>query len=459
MNRPARITLDEWEARYRQLMRQGLNEPPGGGPLSRHVRDGDTRLRRLRFDNSPAALALWNLLLSENDRLCEHKQQGKKIVAAMKDLGTVPVMALAFERLTTFYPDGAWWTPCLMEQNEGLFELAERHGLDESFCPVRAMLGAFLNGEHFPRPDLLISSAGAVCDDFAAIAQRLEHMGFAVRWWEIPRRRTPALDEPAVTLPTGFIAPRAQVDFVRRELQAVARHLETAAGSCLTDAALAAAIGKSNEFRRVLDDLRQLVYTAPAAPLGSLEMLIAEMLALHFCSDYDQALIVLQNLLHEVQTRIAQKAGVLSPHAARVFWINPVADLRAMNLLEECGGRVCGTDYLFAHALDPIPEAVAPFEALARTALADPMVGAASDRAERIVRDIRRFGAEGVILSRIPGASHCAAEGAVIRDVISQTTGLPAVEIEIPTLCDAAAPAIRTRLEALIETILKRRQP
>ena len=48
-------------------------------------------------------------------------------------------------------------------------------GIDASFCPVRAMLPAFQNGEHFPRPDVLICSTGAVCDDFSAIAQRLEH--------------------------------------------------------------------------------------------------------------------------------------------------------------------------------------------------------------------------------------------------------------------------------------------
>jgi len=55
----------------------------------------------------------------------------------------------------------------------------------------RAMLAAFENGEHFPQPDLLICSAGAVCDDFSAIAQRLEQMGFPIVWWEVPRRRPP----------------------------------------------------------------------------------------------------------------------------------------------------------------------------------------------------------------------------------------------------------------------------
>lgn len=106
--------------------------------------------------------------------------------------------------------------------------------------------------------------------------------------------------------------------------------------------------------------------------------------------------------------------GVFPPGAARVFWVNPVADLWVMNLLEDVGGRVCGTEYLFCHALDAIPEDLPPMEALARMALADPMVGSPVDRAERIAADVDRFGAEAVVVSRIPGASHCALEGLVI---------------------------------------------
>ena len=140
-------------------------------------------------------------------------------------------------------------------------------------------------------------------------------------------------------------------------------------------------------------------------------MLIAEMLAIHFCSDHNETLGVLAELLDEVRRRVRAGVGVLAADAVRVFWVNPVADLRVMNLLEDAGGRVCGTDYMFCHALDPIPTDLPPLEALARMALADPMVGSAVDRAERICADIRRFGAEAVVISRIPGASHCAMEG------------------------------------------------
>ena len=66
---PRRITLAEWDARYAELRAAGLTEPDYGGPLRRHVAEGDVRLLKLRMDNSAASLRLWNFLLSEEDRL------------------------------------------------------------------------------------------------------------------------------------------------------------------------------------------------------------------------------------------------------------------------------------------------------------------------------------------------------------------------------------------------------
>jgi len=220
-NRPRKLSLSEWDIRYSQLRREGLFEPAYGGPLRRHlVEQGNFRLEQLRFDNSGAALRLWNFLLTENDRLRQARANGDKIVGAMKDLGTVPVMAYSLPGMRAFYPDGAWWTPCLMECSDKLLQQAEALGVDASFCPVRAMLPAFENGEHFPRPDLLVCSAGAVCDDFSAIAQRLERMGHSILWWEMPRRRAPDAGEISCPLPGDLAAPAIQVDAVEAELPA-----------------------------------------------------------------------------------------------------------------------------------------------------------------------------------------------------------------------------------------------
>ena len=91
-------------------------------------------------------------------------------------------------------------------------------------------------------------------------------------------------------------------------------------------------------------------------------------------------------------------------------------------------------------------------------ALADPMVGSPADRAERICRDARRFGAEAVVISRIPGASHCALEGARHRRRGPPPARLPVIEMEVPPITDSMEPSLRTRLEALVETVLESRR-
>jgi hypothetical protein len=455
---PRKLNLDEWDDRYEQLRRDGLREPAYGGPLRRHVvREKDFRLQQLQFDSSPAALRLWNFLLTENERLHQARANGDKIVGTMKDLGTVPVIAYALPGLRAFYPDGAWWTPCLMECSDKLLQQAEAMGIDASFCPVRAMLPAFENGEHFPKPDLLICSTGAVCDDFSAIAQRLQHRGHPILWWEMPRRREPTSGEAACELPGKLFAPKIQVDCVRTELQCVGQALGELAGKTLADNFLEAGIREANKVRQLLAALRNTVYSAPAAPLPALEMLVAEMLAIHFCSDRGETIAVLGGLLAEVQARVRQNRFVISADAVWIFWVNPVADLRAMNLLEELGGRICGSDYMFTHALDLIPENLPPLEALARTALADPMVGPTADRAARIVRECRSSRAEAVVVSRIPGASHCAREGEIIREIVRQQIGIPVIELEIPPVCDAMLTNLGSRLQALLETARARR--
>ncbi len=454
---PRQITLQEWDREYERLRNAGVSQPAYGGPLSRHVADGDTRLLKLRYDNSPAALRLWNFLLTEEDRLRAARADGRKLVGTMKDLGTVPVMAYSLDNLVAFYPDGAWWIPCVMELNAGLLQIANSLGIDESFCPVRAMLGAFATEAHFPIPDLLTCSVGATCDDFSAIAQRLNGLGHPILWWEIPHRRAPEPDEEAVTLPGGFLASRSQIDFVKSELERVKGALEDLSGQPLDDKSLTRGIAKANHVRWLLARLRHLAFTTTPSSMPALEMLIAEMLAIHFCSDQDETIAVLQDLLDEVNRRVVAQRGHLSADAARIFWVNPVADLQVMNLLEDCGGRICGTEYLFTHALDPIPLTLPPMEALARMALADPMVGSAADRAARIVADIHRFGAEAVIISRIPGASHCALEGEIIGEIIREECGLPVLEIEVPPLTDAMCPTLCTRIQALVETVKDRR--
>ena len=245
-------------------------------------------------------------------------------------------------------------------------------------------------------------------------------------------------------------APKCQVDLCRQNCSAWAGRWNLA-GQILGDDLLAAGFVQANRARLVLDDCAT-GYSGPPrrCPLWK----CSSRKCSRFISAPTGGKPCRAGRLagRGSGARQAGKTSLMAP-AVRIFWVNPVADLRVMNLLEEAGGRICGSDYMFTHALDLIPENLPPMEALARMALADPMVGSPLDRARRIADDVRRFGAEAVVISRIPGASHCALEGRLIAEIVAEKYGVPVLEIEVPPLSDALEPALRTRLEALVETV------
>lgn len=405
------------------------------GPLQRHVAAGDRRLCQLSFHLSSATHDLWNFLLTEEARLQAARQHGQFIVGAMKDLGTIPILVNAMPNTTAFYPDGAWWLPCFKERQTQLMAVADAQGATEGFCPVRAMLGAFELKCHFPLPDFLTCSTGATCDDFKALVQRLVERGHAVEYWEIPHMRTAEAGEVACTLASGHRVPTLLVDVIEAELRRLWQELQRRTGARCTDAALQQAVVRANRIRTLLRTIR-------VSALPALEKLVCEMMALHYCSDYALCEAVLTRVAAEAAATPCMEQGV------PLYWINPVADVRAMNMLETTGGRLAGSDFMFAHALDQLDQTAPPLRALARMAADDPMAGPVEVRMRRACADAYRVGAKGIVVSRIPGASHCPYECVSVK----QLSDLPVVEIEVDSLVDAYSPSLTTRMQAFIET-------
>jgi len=442
---------DEVRSLYRYPCRTGDSLEHGLFPLSAFLREGDTRLGVLRYDNSLAALRLWNFLLSEEERLWEARRAGKKIFGVMKDLGTASIIAYAVKNGVGFYPDGAWWTPCIMELSAGLLDIADSMGVREDCCPVRATLGAFVDGKRFPIPDLCIAAVGACCDDYSAIMQRIEALENRFIWWELPynKYRNKSKQDRSY---------RKLVNFVADELRAVADAVSDAAGEWITDEKMRETIRKANRVRRLIGRIRDLAYGVSPAPIPALETLICEMVVIHFCSDIDEADSVLSDILVEAERRAELRQGIAREDAVKVFWVNPVADLKVMNMIEEVGARVAGSEYLISHAFNIIDENKPPFEALAEAALSDPMIGPTEDRADMIIKEIDKYGAESVIISQIPGASHCAYETSLISSIIKDKLGLPVLEITTPSLSDGREAGFKTRFQALCEMVSERKE-
>jgi benzoyl-CoA reductase/2-hydroxyglutaryl-CoA dehydratase subunit BcrC/BadD/HgdB len=469
--KPAKISLSEWDKLYAKITQNELakykyiQEIPKFSKsyvikLSEYFKTGDKRLVSLKYDNSLASLRLWNFLLSEEDRLADWRKAGKKLFGVMKDLGTIPVMVYSSHKGVAFYPDGAWWTPCFKELEDELFRIADQEGVGEDACPVRATLGAFINQKHFPIPDLCIAGVGSCCNDFSAIMQRIAGLGHKFLWWELPYRKDSKSwyrHGDSIKLPNGELCPASLVSFTVQQLTRIKGGIEEVTGEKITDEMLGKGIKKANRLRGVVHKLRSLAYGTIPVPAAALELLICEMIVIHFCSDSEEAIRVLEHFLETVETRVKKQQGILPGNPFRVTWVNPVADLRMMNLLEELGGCIAGTEYLFSHALDLIPEDIEPIKALAYMVLSDPMIGSAEYRARRIIAEAKKYNAEGIVISRIPGASHCASEGHIIGEIIKKEMNIPVLDISVPSLIDATMINLKTRIQAFFEILDLRR--
>jgi len=469
MHDPVRkLTALEWESRKLEIpdefaaqCRSLRGFIPGGveylfTPWEYSCR-GDLLLRRLRFDSSPEALRLWAFLFSEKDRLFLAKNSGARIIALMKDLGQTAVLAYAFPGQLSFYADELWWAPCFAESTH-LLDAASNLGATEELCYVRAVLGAMKTLDYFPRPDLCVAGVGACCDDFSAVMQLVEGLGMPVHWWEMT---APIPGGSGATTPFGGV-PFAEKDlaFVRGQLAGVVSALETTTGVRCSEEMLRGSVALFNRLRTIVRDLRELVYGADYPPLPGLEMYLAEFIAIHTCSEPDQCFPVLEGLARVAKERLAQG---LSPFKGeepplRIYWVYPPTDASLIPLLEDMGGCVAGTDYFINHAFLPLREDTDPLTAVAENCFDDRLLCSPAMRADAIVRDIRYYRAEGVLMSGIFGASHCPWDDRIISERVRDELGLPVLSFDVPYSPGRVSEQVRSRIEAFMDIVRQRRE-
>ena len=465
-----RLSAQEWESRmahipadYRARCTTLRALVPGGVPYllgpHEYASRGDTLLLRLKFDSSLASLRLWSFIFSEKDRLFLAKERGWKIFAAMKDLGPVPVLAYAVPESLTFYADELWWAPCFAESTH-LLDEAAKLGAGEELCFVRAALGAMKTLDYFPAPDLCIAGVGACCDDFSAVMQLIESLGHATHWWEMAPRPdpTPALLEPFVLTAHGRTPHQASARaFVAGQLRGVVRRLEQVAGVTVTEAMLDHSLARFSAIRGRIRELRDLVYGAARPPLPGLELMLAEFLAIHACSDPDEAVPVLDDLLAEARRRLALDLSPLGDAPVRVFWATPPTDASLITLLEDSGGCIAGTEYMISHAFHALSTDRPAIEAVAENCMDDSMIGSAAARARTIVEGARRYRAEGVLISGISGASHCPFDDRTITEVVTRELGLPVLSFDVPFMPGRMSEQVVSRVQGFLELLRLRR--
>jgi len=462
-----RINSDTWDERIKRIPESFRKECrylrslcDGGVPYlytpSEYARRGDRLLDRLKFDPSPASLRLWSFIFSEKDRLFMAKDKGWKIFAVMKDLGQTPVITYSLPESLSFYADALWWAPCFAE-NPRLLDEAEKLGATNELCFVRAALGAFKTLDYFPMPDLCFAGVGSCCDDFSAVMQLIEWQGAKVHWWEIPVRADRSSLQGAgrfLKTPYGKTDyPERTVEFLEREYQGIVKVLQKETGRHVSREMLSESIRKFNRIRGLVRKLRNMVYGAEKVPLPGLEMLLAEFIGIHACSEPEESVNVLECLVEEVSGRIRDGVSPLKGNPVRIYWVTPPTDASLITLLEDSGACIAGSDYLIGHSYHPLRTNVHPLRAIAENYMDDPMIGSLKRRADRIAEEAEMFRADGVMITGIFGASHCPFEERIIGDMIRERLSIPVISFDVPYSPGAHSEQVVNRIQSFIEMV------
>ncbi|MGB9720757.1 MAG: 2-hydroxyacyl-CoA dehydratase [bacterium] len=459
---PRKIDLNAWSRQFEEIPMEVIkkyryyNNDEWGiylSPAATFMVYGLRELKRLKFDNSFEALRMWGFVFNETERLFRAHQVNKKVIATMGDLGTVPVLVLSFPDCVPFYPECLWWTPFFKESTE-LLDTASRLGLPEATCFSRVVVSAFHKKSYFPKPDMIIASTGASCDDYSCVMQIVEDMGYDVHWIEIPYRRSLEflLNKPKPQdlekTEKGLIYPKNLEDYLVKEYQRIWQALFKLTG-VNNPHRLVETIRKVNRLRSLVAEIKKMNADAEIAPLPALEMMTIEFGNLYGYADFDEWLEIIEMIYNLVKERVEKGIGVLKKDAIPIAWVTPSADPYLLNLVEDLGCRVVETEYVINQSMVQIEEDIEPVRALARSFINASLIGSSEERVRNIKEKIAKKIIKGVLITNMLGASHCAMETRVIEKLLD---GVPTLSIDVPAPFGITQ-QIKTRIEAFVETM------
>jgi len=459
---PRKISLTEWSERFKHLSDDEIghyiyfdNRSWGAylQPPATFMVYGARQLKRLQLDNSLAALRMWGFVFNESERLFRARQIGKKIIATMGDLGSVPVIVMAFPDCIPFYPECIWWTPFFNESTV-LLDKASEMGTPEAACFSRAALAAFFKKAYFPEPDRIFASTGATCDDYSSVMQSIENLGLDITWIEAPFRRSSIPEgkgDKYINTDNGFNYHKRFEEYLAAEYRKVWRNMANFTGTNDLNL-LNASIKKTNVLRKLVTEILHATFNAAIAPFPALELMTLEFGNLYGYADIDEWISILTMIQDTITTRINHKIGIQPENAIPIAWINPTADPYLLNLVEDLGLRVVSTEYVIRQALVTIDETIDPFQALARSFMHASLIGSTRQRIVSVKKAIDQGKIRGVLITNMLGGSHCAMETKLMEKMINS---VPVLSLDVPPP-PGITEQIKTRIEAFAEALYGR---
>ncbi len=408
-------------------------------PPSTHLVYGNRLLRKLRFDNSLAALRLWGYVMSEGERIFRARQAGKKVVAVMGDLGAATPLIYSFKDTIAFYPDCLWWTPFLMESRT-LFDEAAQLGMNEDCCYVRAALGGFSKRAYFPQPDLSIGTVGATCDDMAAVMSEASYLGYDIHYFELPFRDDSAGNRERLA------------EMLAGQYALLSRKIEEITGQKFSESRFGDIIEKANLLRKLIKDIKDATARSTLNPMGAVELLNVEFAALSYYGDLDECLSVVYDVWKTIEKRSKYNRGY-SGQDVRIIWVTPPADPILMNDLEKLGGRVVGSEYVINQTKPQIDPSLNPFQALAEAQIQGSLMGGTDFRAQLVLDQAAKRRADGVVISGVFGSTHCPYETyPIIERLRKESVPVLAFDVVAPGKVQLQS-QIFNRMEAFMESL------
>lgn len=459
---PKKIGLNAWSNQFEKIPVEVIkkykyyNNNEWGiylSPPATFMVYGARELKRLKFDNSFEALRMWGFVFNETERLFRARQINKKVIATMGDLGTVPVLVLSFPDCVPFYPECLWWTPFFKESTD-LLDTASKLGLPEATCFSRVVASAFYKKSYFPKPDLIIASTGASCDDYSCVMQNVADMGYEIMWIEIPYRKsfefllTRPKQQDLEKTKNGLVYIKKLEEYLVREYHKIWQLLFKLTG-VNNPHRFIETIKKVNRLRNLVSEIKKMNSEADIAPLPALELMTIEFGNLYGYADFDEWLEIVQMIHNMVKKRVEKGIGVLSKDAIPIAWVTPSADPYLLNIVEDLGCRIVETEYVINQAMVEIEENIEPFRALARSFINASLIGSTEERVNNIKQKIAKKLIKGVLITNMLGASHCAMETRIIEKLLDD---VPVLSIDVPAPFGITQ-QIRTRIEAFVETI------
>lgn len=281
--------------------------------------------------------------------------------------------------------------------------------------------------------------------DGVVIPESCETVTYFSRGWKYYRPN----DFVATTAGVRFSKTQNSLNFFCRELETLARSVETYFGTKISQDSLQHSINVYNKNRNLIRDIYELK-KSPYPLLSGLDSMKINMVC--HVMDKEKNNQLLEALIEEFKNRKEHPQPV-----ARLMLSGPcITDFRLLETLEASGAFVVidDTNMGYRSFSYTVEENQNQFMALARAyaAIPCPFSTSAENRLDHIMKMAAEYKIDGIVFAVEKACESEKMDFPYLEKEIKTKTGLPVTFMETEYLCDMAP--IRTRIDAFVESLI-----